>query len=180
MRWLRIRRTAPGLPPEVRAALPLTKGERLLAASCSGREATGFVWLLATNHRLAAVAEDGQLGWVHPWLEVDSGVWGREASELTLTFVDRPRPLVFPMAQDAVFLQVVRERVQASVVSAQDLDLPGPGKARAALRQDLATGELIEQVVLGRGTRPSEQIDQAAADAFAQMREEAGLQPVRG
>ncbi|MBK8469207.1 MAG: hypothetical protein IPL45_05300 [Actinomycetales bacterium] len=45
------------------------------------------------------------------------------------------------------------------------------------IRQDLETGELIEQLVIGRGTRPSPAIDEAAADAFRLLREETGLPP---
>ena len=48
------------------------------------------------------------------------------------------------------------------------------------IRADLRTGDLIEQVVLGRGTRSSPEIDEIAAAVLVGLREEVGLPPARG
>ena len=69
---------------------------------------------------------------------------------------------------------------EASVVAAVDLSLTGPRKARAVIRADLRTGDLLEQVVLGRGTRPSPEIDAVAAAVLVGLREEVGRPPARG
>ncbi len=146
--------------------------DRVLVAARSGS-----TWLLAGVHRFAAVEPDGSVRWARPWHEIDSAAWGRESGTLTVTFVDGGRPVVMPLDREDTFLRTLRERVQASVVTSADLPLEGARKARAVIRQDLATGTLIEQLVLGRGTRASEAIDAAAAVAFAALREETGLPP---
>lgn len=160
-------------PPEVLAVLAESVGpDRVLASARSDQ-----TWLLATTHRFAAVFADGTVRWLRPWHEVDAASWGRESETLTVTFVDGGRPTMLPMACARTFLMTLRERVQASVVASVDLPLEGARKARAVIRQNLATGELIEQLVLGRGTRPSESIDAAAAIAFAELRDDTGLPP---
>ncbi len=169
MIWSR-RRQQPAPPPA--AALAAVEGQRLLAAGDAGS-----AWLLATPARFVAVRPDGEVLWDRPWHEVDQAVWGRQASELTVIFVDGGRPVVLPLGFEERFLQVLRERVQASVVTADDLPLPGARRARAVIRKDLASGELVEQVVLGRGTRPSQQIDVLAVEVFDRLREEVGLPP---
>ncbi len=160
-------------PPMVLAVLAESVGpDRVLASARSDQ-----TWLLATTHRFAAVFVDGTVRWLRPWHEVDAASWGRESETLTVTFVDGGRPTMLPMASARTFLMTLRERVQASVVASVDLPLEGARKARAVIRQNLATGELIEQLVLGRGTRPSESIDAAAAIAFAELRDDTGLPP---
>lgn len=160
-------------PPAVLAAVPGLSGSDRLLASARSKQ----TWLLATTHRFAAVHSDGTVRWLRPWHEVDAASWGRESETLTVSFVDGGRPVMLPMTNQRIFLMTLRERVQASVVLATDLALEGARKARAVIRQDLATGDLLEQLVLGRGTRPSEAIDAAAALAFVELREETGLPP---
>lgn len=167
-------------PPPVLAALaptPTSAGarhsrDRLLAAAQSGE-----TWLLASVHRFGAVEPDGTVRWLRPWHEVDAASWGRESSTLTVTFVDGGRPVMLPMANERTFLQALRERVQASVVTALELPLDGARKAKAVIRQDFATGDLVEQLVLSRGTRPSDAISAAAEAAFVTLREETGIPP---
>ncbi len=174
MSWLSRRRDARSEPPEAALAglAPLAHGERVLAAAPSGSW-----WLVATNHRFACVEPGGERRWLRPWHEVDAASWSREAGALTVTFVDGGRPVELPLGHEETFLRVLRERVQASVVVAADLPLERPRKARAVIRQDLATGALMEQVVLGRGTRPGPYIDAAAQAAFVQLRDDTGLPP---
>lgn len=172
----RARHTAP--PSSVVAALELARGDRLLAAAPIAQGSPA--WLLATTHRFAAVQEaDAAIVWDRPWHEVDQAAWGREASTLTVTFVDAPRPVELPLGFEERFLQVLRERVHASVVSVEEVPLGGRRSARAVLRKDLATGAVVEQLVLPRGGRASEQTQAAAAEAFARLREEIGLPPSR-
>lgn len=124
-------------PPEVLAVLAESVGpDRVLASARSDQ-----TWLLATTHRFAAVFADGTVRWLRPWHEVDAASWGRESETLTVTFVDGGRPTMLPMASARTFLMTLRERVQASVVASVDLPLEGARKARAVIRQNLATGE---------------------------------------
>lgn len=169
MAWWR-RSRSHGLPEAVESALALGPGERILAVAPSGASR-----LVATTHRFANVGDDGTVRWLRPWHEIDAASWSRAAGALTVTFVDGGRPVELPLQAQTVFLQVLRERVQASVVAAADLALEPPRRGRAVIRQDLATGELLEQVVLGRGTRPSPEVDRAASAAFALLRDDTGM-----
>ena len=73
-------------------------------------------------------------------------------------------------------LETVRERVQASVVLTQELALGTRRTGRVVIRQDLASGEMVEQVLLGRGVRPDDAGVQDAVDgALAYLREQVGL-----
>ena len=82
------------------------------------------------------------LVWSRPWHEVDAGSWSREASTLTVTWADRRRPGQWRLGEgmrERVFLQTLRERVQATVVLGEDLPAAGRRTGRAVIRQDLRT-----------------------------------------
>ena len=173
-----------GLPPVVRAAVTAADTDQSRTGSILATAATTArgesAWLVATTHDVALVAEsEPHVRWRRPWHEVDTASWGREAGELTITFVDGGRPTAYPLGREDAFLRVLRERVQASAVTSVELDLPRPKRARVAIRQDLATGELLDQVVLGRGTRPSPEIDAHAQQVLAILRDEVGLPPTK-
>jgi len=156
----------------VKAAL--SDRERLLA---SARVGAGPQWVLATTFGLVEAGPDGPAGWRRPWHAVDAASWSREASTLTVTWVDQSRPVQWALADQRLFLQVVRERVQASVVVVEQVPLAGRRVVRAAIRQDLTTRGLLEQVVLGPGG-PLDAAGQAAvASAFVRLREEVGMPP---
>jgi len=109
---------------------------------------------------------------------VDAGSWSREASTLTVTWADRRRPGQWRLGdgmRERVFLQTLRERVQATVVLGEDLPLRGRRTGRAVIRQDLRSGELVEQVVLGRGVQTDEEVAAASASTMAWLREQIGM-----
>src|SRR6476659_7058109 len=83
------RRRRPALPAEVRAAVPLESGERLLAWA---RDEVSGAHVVATTHHLALVDAGGGLVWSRPWHEAESGTWQGESSQLTVTWVDRGAP----------------------------------------------------------------------------------------
>ena len=132
--------------------------------------------MVLTNHRLYAVDAAGERTLARPWHEVDAGTWSAELGQLTVTWVDGARPSQWTLGDSTLLPETLRERVQASVVLAQRVDL-GPRRiARAVIRQDLATGELVEQVVPGRGVRgDDEEVAAATAAALAELREQVGL-----
>ncbi|MDQ2758086.1 MAG: hypothetical protein M3Y71_16290 [Actinomycetota bacterium] len=177
-------RGIPELPPPVREALDLTAHEKVLAAA---RDTDTGAWLIATTYAVAlvdpsAVTEGGRLAvtWRRPWHEVDRASWERESSLLTVSWAGpaqerATRPSQWRLGEDALFLQVLRERVQASVVLAQELRLAGRRTGRAVIRQDLATGDLLEQVVLGRGVRDDAETEAAATVALVWLREQVGM-----
>ena len=171
-------RRADDVPPPIAAAVAEADGGRTLSAA---PDADSQVWLVASQYVLTLV-DPGRGGealvWSRPWHEVDAGSWSRENSMLTVTWVDRSRPGQWRLAdseQERVFLQTLRERVQASVVLAEELSLSGRRTGRAVIRQDLRTRALVEQVVLGRGVRPDEEVSAAAGLALDGLREQVGL-----
>ena len=173
MAWL-ARRDAGPSPPEAVVEVAATGRERVLAST---RVGSGERWVLATSYGLVEVAPDAQVVWRRPWHEVDAASWSREASTLTVTWVDRSRPQQWALADERLFLQVVRERVQASVVLVEEVPLPGRRVVRAAIRQDLTTRGLFEQVVLGRGGPLDEPAEAAVARALDRLREQTGMPP---
>lgn len=159
------------IPAEVRAAVPrLDRGEQWLAAAPTS--APGG-WLAATTYRLFWVADGG---WARPWTAVDSASWSRESANLTVSWAEGGRPTQWAMAEDGRFLTTLRERVQASVVLAGSLDLGDRRSGRVAIRRDQRTGELFDQVVLGRFSRFDDpEVAAAVARLRADLREQVGL-----
>jgi hypothetical protein len=165
-------RRAEKLAPEVRKAIDLGSRERVLSWA---HEAASGTTVVATNHRLYAVDAAGARSLTRPWHEVDGGTWSAELTQLTVTWVDGSRPSQWVLGATSLLPETLRERVQASVVLAQRIEL-GPRRwAKAVLRQDLGTGDLIEQVVLGRGVRADDAEMTARTDAaLAYLREQVG------
>jgi hypothetical protein len=180
MAWA-VRRERGHQPPQDVIQAAIEGHERLLASTRIGDDGP---WALATSFGLAHVAPDGILAWRRPWHDVDAASWARDSSTLTVTWIDRAAPVVWALADERLFLQVVRERVQASVVLVEDVPLPGRRTVRAVLRQDLSSGALFEQVVPGRGFRLGDsdgilapEAQAAVAQAFSRLREQVGMPP---
>ena len=77
--------------------------------------------------------------------------------------------------RERVFLQTLRERVQASVVLGEELSLSGRRTGRAVIRQDLRTGDLWSRSSSGVGFAADEEVSAASARALAWLREQVGL-----
>ncbi|KQU66337.1 hypothetical protein [Phycicoccus sp. Root101] len=176
-------RRAPRLPADVRAAVGLGPGERVLtwapvlvgAGPGVAGEPSGTT-LVATNHALYAVGAAGEPTLTRPWHEVDSGSWSAELTQLTVTWIDGTRPSQWVLGDTTLLPETLRERVQASVVLTQKIELGPRRTARAVIRQDLGRGGLVEQVVLGRGVRADDpEVAAATAAALAYLREQVGL-----
>lgn len=193
------RERADDVPAVVTGAVRSADTGRLLTAA---PDADSLAWLAATTYDIALVdtalvdtalvdpasARTGEskamdaLSWARPWHKVEAATWGRESGLLTVTWVDRAaygRPVQWRLgdgARERAFLQTVRERVQASVVLAEELQLPGRRTGRAVIRQDLRSGALLEQVVLGRGARMEDpEVSQVVNHTLAWLREQVGV-----
>ena len=165
------------LPDAVKQALALGPRERVLsfAAEEAGGRPTGTT-VVATTHGLYAVDATGTRVVARPWHEVDAGSWSAELHQLTVTWVDRATPAQWVLGDSSLLPETLRERVQASVVLAQKLEVGPRRSARAVIRQDLATGDLVEQVVLGRNVRADDpEVALAADEALDYLREQVGL-----
>ena len=173
------RRRSDDLPADVVAALREADGGKVLSAA---PDADSRAWVVASLYELALVDPGRPAGealvWARPWHEVDAGAWSREAATLTVTWADRTRPTQWRLGdgmRERVFLQTLRERVQASVVLGEELPLSGRRTGRAVIRQNLRTGELVQQVVLGRGVREDDEVAAVVARTLAWLREQVGM-----
>lgn len=176
MAFGRKRGSQQGLPEKVAAGVP--DGDRLIAAK---QDEFTQDWVLACRARLVVVSPTGELVASRPWLDVDGGTWDPESDTLRVTWVGEAAPTrwKFTGAGTHVFTDAFRDRVQASVVLVREVDL-GPGrKTRIAIRKDLATRELLDQVVPGRGVRPDDgELAEEVAVARATLRDQSGLPPL--
>jgi hypothetical protein len=172
-------RRAP-VPAEVRAALGPPPGERLLAWAVDER--SGDTVVVATHH-LYAVSQpsaDGAPPRVvldRPWHLVDGGSWDAERSSLAVTWVDGAAAVRWALDDPRALLQAFRERVQASVVLSEEVDLGQRRSARVVIRQELGTGRLTAQTLLGRGVRAADPgVMERTGEALARLREQVGLE----
>ena len=111
-----------------------------------------------------------------PWHEAESGTWQGESSRLTVTWVDQGVPAGWHLTEPSLLQQTLRERLQASVVLADEFRTAGRRTVRVVIRQDLASGALLEQTIPGKGADLSDpQVAREAAERMARLRSEVGL-----
>ena len=165
------RRRAP-LSSDVRDAVPLAGGEKVLAWA-RDEESGGHV--VATTHHLAFVRGDGALAWERPWHEAESGTWKGETGLLTVLWVGH-RPTQWRVTEPSLLQQTLRERIQASVVIADEFRTRSRRTVRVVIRQDLSTGRLLEQTIPGKGASLEDpEVAAEAAERLARLRTEVGL-----
>ena len=174
LHWTGLRR--PPVPRDVAAAIGPEPGERLLAWAVEPGTRTTVV---AGRHRLYAVTTgDGapHVALSRPWHLVDAGTWSGDEAVLRITWVDGERPAQFVLDQPGMLPETLRERVQASVVLAEAVDLGQRRTARVVVRKDLATGALTSQAVLGPGVRSTDPgVAEQVRSGLARVREQVGL-----
>jgi hypothetical protein len=137
------------LPDDARRALDVPRGERLLAAAAL---ADGS-WAVATTSELVVVHESpARVSTRRPWCDVDRAAFDPERSTLTVEWVDAEPNLRLALTdpERTPFPQVLRERVQWSVVIAEVVSLPGGREAKVAVRRT-TDGELFSQAIAGPG-----------------------------
>ncbi len=111
--------------------LPLARGERALVVV----PVTGGTEVVATTERLV-VRRPGEPDWERRWVEVDHATW--DAQERALTVVDVVGGgTTLDLVDDGQLglAQVVRERVQSTIVTFQTVIVPG-GEVKVAVRKD--------------------------------------------
>ena len=158
------------LPRDVRDRLALPADDRVVAA-------TELVdgWAVASRRALH-LAVDGAPVRRRPWADVDRAVLDPESATLTVRWVEgEPDRLQLADDRGMTFPQVLRERVQASVVHSQTVTLRDGRQVRVALRRS-EEGPLLTQVI-GDGHVDLADPDVAALvdAAEARVREAAGL-----
>jgi hypothetical protein len=158
------------LPAEVAQALELGRGERLLAWS----SLVGGGAAAATIKDVRIVTPRGKKI-IRPWVQVDHAVWEQESRMLVIWWVDSRQTTPLEIQDDVGRLpEVIRERVQSSVVVTASVPLPGGPGARVALRRG-PDGELVAQSLLPPGVKPeATDVAPRLAAALARLWAEAG------
>jgi hypothetical protein len=162
-----------GLAAEVRSAVPLSSQDRILAWALD--QETGD-HVIVTRHFLAVVDHDSVLAWQRPWHEVDRGRWQPDTDELTVSWADGTPPARWRLQHSTLFQQALRERVQASVVLAEEFRTDTRRRVRVAIRRNLATGAFLEQIMGGSGVDVTDpQVAEEATALLHRLRSEIGL-----
>ena len=174
VRWTGLRH--PAVPDDVAAAIAPEEHEKLLAWAV---EDGSGVTVVAGRHRLYAVApgpEGPHVALSRPWHLVDAGLWSGEDGSLRVTWVDGERPARFVLTEPGALPETLRERVQASVVIVESIELANRRTARVVVRKDLATGALLSQALLGPGVRSTDPgVSEQVREGLARVREQVGL-----
>jgi hypothetical protein len=160
------------LPDAARDVLGVTGHDRVLAWSAL----VGGGWAVATPASLRAVLPTGHLV-NRPWTDVDHVAWDADSRMLAVWWVGSRQASPLEVEEGSFLPEVVHERVRASMVLSQDVDVPGGGTVRVALRR-ADDGTLSTQAVPGRGVRMKDPAIAALVErARARLRDEAGLPP---
>ncbi|WP_263119320.1 hypothetical protein [Cellulomonas fimi] len=133
----------PTLPDALRRSLDLPARDTVLAAAELGADGG---WLVATRLALHVLPAAGDR-LTRSWSQVDRGTFDPEVPSITVHWVTGDADeYVLADPRPARFTQTFRERVQSSVVHVQNVQVPGAGTVRVALRRD-PDGTLLTQVI---------------------------------
>lgn len=153
----------------------LTRGERALAHAVA---ADGTV-LVATRDAFHVAPGSGGEARRVPWEKVEAAAWEADSSTFRLSEVGewgQPRPEhSFVLDEASLLLELVRERVTASIVLQRDVQVPGGGLrvvARRAPHGDAALSWVFEYDVAVDPDDP--EVRAAATRALALAKEEVG------
>jgi hypothetical protein len=168
------------VPPEVAAQV----GGRVLA----GVQAVDGTWILGGRSELvliaAAAGGSAPAETRVPWEQVEGADWDREGSRLRITEVGRygePRPsyvFTLPEEEPTTLLQLIRERVTASVVLQRGHLVAGKRGLKVIGRRSPVGGPIGWMYEYDEGIDPSDPGVVEAADALLrQAREDVGEEP---
>lgn len=163
------------MPADVAQALGVA-GERVLAWSALA----GGGAAAATVDGLRIVTPRGVLV-SRPWLEVDHAAWDQDSRMLAVWWVGSRQTTPLELLDEEGRLpEVIRERVQSSVLLSSTVALPGGRTARVVLRKGPG-GALVTQHLLPPGTRAdAPDVAPVLARAEAALRAEVGGLQDRG
>ncbi|MDR1118042.1 MAG: hypothetical protein LBL01_01920 [Bifidobacteriaceae bacterium] len=132
----------PDKPPRfLLSAAGVPRGDKILAPALL-RDGT---WLIATSLGLV-VAKDRENDF-HPWDKIDRAALRRRGATLAVTFTGSAEPVEFSIQpKDKRFASILNERVKASVVEVEHVQVPG-GQVIVALRRDPATQNVYLQEI---------------------------------
>jgi hypothetical protein len=160
-------------PAVIVEAAGLPRGERVLAHAQDGER-----WLLGTRAALILL-EPGEDPVRLPWEQVQAADWDKEESVLTLSEVGefgRPRATYrFGLENPALLLQLVRERVTASVVLQRGYLVNGKTGFRVIGRRAPEGGPIRWMHEYDAGIDPDDpEVQALAAEALEHARADVG------
>ena len=173
------------LPAEVVSRAHLPRGEKVLASALT----SDGTWLLGTRTRLLVVPPVEARTVVEPvettttrhipWEQVEDAAWDQDARQLRVDEIGEygaPRPShTFAMDDPALLLQLVRERVTASVVLQRRVPVRGGLGVTVIGRRSPVGGPIAWMHAYDAGLDPADPEVAAAADAaLADARAEVG------
>jgi hypothetical protein len=165
-----------GAPAEVLTRGALPRDEKVLASA----QAADGSWLLGTRRSLVLVGAEAvdRLAWE----EIEDAAWDQESRRLEVTAVGsygEPRPsYTFTMEDPALLLQLVRERVTASIVLQRRVPVRGKQGLTVIGRRSPVGGPVAWMHAYDPGLHPDDPEVVAVADlALAQARAEVGDDP---
>jgi len=162
-----------GVPADVLARADLRRGERLLAHA----SASDGSWVLGTRERLILVAPEATTAIA--WESVEDAAWDKEASTLKVTRIGaygEPRPAYsFSMDDPARLLQLVRERVTASIVLQRRVPVHGKQGLTVIGRRSPVGGPVTWMHAFDQGLDPTDpEVAAVAHQALADAQSEVG------
>jgi len=167
----------PPAPADVVARAGLARGEKVLAAA---RSEDG-TWALGTRDALVLLpAGDGAAPARIPWENVQAADWSRDDDRLRVSEVGeygRPRPVhELVLAEPGLLLQLVRERVTASVVVQRRVEVADGRGLTVVGRRPPRGGDVSWAYELDPGVDPDDPAVREAAEAGVRSAaEELGL-----
>ncbi|MFL6024480.1 MAG: hypothetical protein ACJ72O_14175 [Marmoricola sp.] len=164
-----------GAPALVVDRAGLARGEKVLAFANDGDR-----WLLGTRLALVLVGVGEERGVVRlPWEAVQAADWDQDEGTLTVSEVGefgRPRAAyAFSLVHPALLLQLIRERVTASVILQRGYLVTGKRGFKVIGRRSPEGGPISWMHEYDAGIDPDEpDVVAAAAELLAQARADVG------
>jgi hypothetical protein len=167
------------VPADVLARADLPRGEKVLAHTV----AEDGTWLLGTRLRLVMVGGDdstGQRSAVRiPWETIEDAAWKQDDARLRFTETGQygePRPTYsFEVEDPALLLQLVRERVTASVVLQRRVPVRGKLGLTVIARRSPVGGPVAWMHAYDAGLDPADpEVAAVAERALEQAQAEVG------
>jgi hypothetical protein len=165
----------PRLPSDVLASLDVRSGEKVVAWGTGPVDARSEIaHVVATDRALYLSSPVRRI----PWSRIARATW--EEPVLALAVLDDAgrvgRPLEVPMDASGDVPAAVHDRVTASVVISQRVDLDGFGSALMVARRGSDDEQITWSVVFDAGLDPADPRLRAAADiALARLRDALGI-----
>ena len=163
-------------PADVIERAGLQRGEKVLASA----ETDDGTWLLGTRDAFVVVKAEGEATRL-PWEGVETADWDSDAAQLRVAEVGEygeVRPVhVFSVKEPGMLLQLIRERVTASVVLQRRVELTDTkGLTVIARRPPRRDGEITWAYELDPGVDPADpDVFEAAEQGLRAAADEVGL-----